>query len=586
MASRSLLVLVTSLLCAGGTIFSLPATAETPLTQAIIQRLRNEVKLHPKQKQSRTAQKADVLTPGDALSTYRRAMAELRFNDRSLARIGEQAIFQFEPNTRSFDLRRGTVLLLIQPGQGRTRVRTPNAAAGIRGSALFIRYIEDSQVTMLGALTDSDIEITNNDGKTVVLKAGQMAYVYKDQIGVYNFDQKLFQETSPLFKEIDWNEAPTEVKAELDAALEGKAAIAGKYEDSPAWTKLAENRSLPAIAATAPVQQFVMPDRPNEGFYPNPSERSPANISNNPGVQQPLSPPTFTSPATSPSISSEQPAQPNQDSVDRGGRPSIVIQAPVPAQPVPGSTQQPSTPVQVAPPPQITQPPAQIVQPTEPSVQPPAQIAQPPASAPQPITQPSVPTIPTPPIAVTPPQPQTPPASQIPSANNPPTRPIAAPPPTQTPPVVTPPIGGRPSPVITPPVATPALPAIPTAATGQPTVPAVPAVPPTPVTPITAPTLVNTAPVAASTPPPAIVTPPAAITPPAVATPPVTPPVAPTAPATPPATAPMDMPAVQAVTTTAPAVTTTPAATTAPANATPAVNTTPAITIPFRTVVP
>jgi hypothetical protein len=250
MITRSLLTF-TLALCSAATLLPSNVSAQTPLNRATIQNLRNKVDLTAKQ-QTRPAQKADVMTPGDALRTYRQAMAELRFNDNSLARLGEQALFQFMPNSRNFDLQQGTVLLFITPGQGRTRIRTPNAAAGIRGSALFVRYIPDSKVTLIGALTNSGIEISNGDAcnssQTVALKAGQLGYVFNCQIGIYNFDLRKFQETSPLFKEANLDQNP-EVSAEISQALSEQGTFVGNSESNPDWTKIAENRQTSPVAA-------------------------------------------------------------------------------------------------------------------------------------------------------------------------------------------------------------------------------------------------------------------------------------------------------------------------------------------------
>ncbi|GAB4339967.1 MAG: hypothetical protein OHK0047_31090 [Leptolyngbyaceae cyanobacterium] len=250
MITRSLLTF-TLALCSAATLLPSIVSAQTPLNRATIQNLRNKVDLTAKQ-QTRPAQKADVMTPGDALRTYRQAMAELRFNDNSLARLGEQALFQFMPNSRNFDLQQGTVLLFITPGQGRTRIRTPNAAAGIRGSALFVRYIPDSKVTLIGALTNSGIEISNGDAcnssQTVALKAGQLGYVFNCQIGIYNFDLRKFQETSPLFKEANLDQNP-EVSAEISQALSEQGTFVGNSESNPDWTKIAENRQTSPVAA-------------------------------------------------------------------------------------------------------------------------------------------------------------------------------------------------------------------------------------------------------------------------------------------------------------------------------------------------
>ncbi|MBD3563293.1 FecR domain-containing protein, partial [Planktothrix sp. FACHB-1355] len=139
------------------------ASAEMPLTKAVIQSLRNLVRLIPQNQTGRPARVSDPVNPGDSLATGRESLAELRFNDGSLARVGEQAVFQFLPNTRTFRLSNGTALLLIPPGRGTTRVQTPNARAGIRGSALFVRYNPETDTTVVGALTDSNIEVFNQN---------------------------------------------------------------------------------------------------------------------------------------------------------------------------------------------------------------------------------------------------------------------------------------------------------------------------------------------------------------------------------------------------------------------------------------
>jgi len=205
MSYRFFLIVTLSLLSAGASLFPSPASADTPLTRATVAALRNQVQLILKNRVTRAAHRADTMTPGDSLATARQSFAELRFNDNSTARIGERALFQFIPNTRNFYLGNGTALLLIPPGQGRTNVRTPNAAAGIRGSALFVRYNEDTDTTIVGALTNSQIEVSNGSttqGK--ILKAGQMAVIVQNQIvQVFNFDLNTFYQTSDLVRDLD-----------------------------------------------------------------------------------------------------------------------------------------------------------------------------------------------------------------------------------------------------------------------------------------------------------------------------------------------------------------------------------------------
>ncbi|PSN76144.1 hypothetical protein C8B47_28880, partial [filamentous cyanobacterium CCP4] len=99
-------------------LVSLPAQASVTLTRADVEALRNRVEFIPRGRQARTARMSDVLAVGDALRTASASQADLRFNDGSLARVGERATFRFVPNTRNFRLSNGTVLLLIPPGRG------------------------------------------------------------------------------------------------------------------------------------------------------------------------------------------------------------------------------------------------------------------------------------------------------------------------------------------------------------------------------------------------------------------------------------------------------------------------------------
>jgi hypothetical protein len=488
--------------------FPLTANAQTLLTRATVRDLRNQVELFLKQQpKSRPAKKADNMTPGDSLQTYRKAMAELRFNDNSLARIGEQAIFRFIPNTRNLSLQKGTVLLLIPPGRGRTQVNTPNAVAGIRGSALFVRYIEDTGVTIVGALTDSAIEISNADGsQTYVLKAGQLGTVHKNQIGVYDFDLKAFHNTSPLMKDIDMQGLEA-VGQEMAAPRTTQVFANSKPEsvlNTPAWTLSAENRpgSPPAIATSGSSQVLFVP-----GYDPN---KTPYEWSAILSTLKQYSDPTQTFPmptATAPqplvipsipgqSISSGVSTQPNPPAI----APSRPSPAPVtpPTQIVNPPVSPPTaSPAPVAPPTQIANPPVSPPTASPAPVAPPTQIANPPISPPailpDPVTPPTQ--IANPPISPPAilPAPITPPVA----IGTPPTPPMLAPAPPAPPVPITPPVSIIAPPVVTPlptPVisaptvtvpaipATPAIPAIP-GGPGGPATPAVPAVPATPAVP-------------------------------------------------------------------------------------------------------
>lgn len=232
------------------------ANAITPLTKAEIQELRNIVQLIPKNNsQTRPARRLDTINPGDGVSTGRSSLADLRFNDGSMARVGEQAVFQFLPQSRNFTLSNGTVLLLIPPGRGQTRIKTPNAAAAIRGSALFVRYNEETDTTIIGALTNSGIEVANQEvSQKLVLKAGQLMVVVKGEFqGLYDFDLRNFYEKSDLVNGLDLvkqNSTPTKdpalasVQSETAAAVKAQQPIRGQGAvDNPSFLHKNPNAS-------------------------------------------------------------------------------------------------------------------------------------------------------------------------------------------------------------------------------------------------------------------------------------------------------------------------------------------------------
>ncbi|MEH2039448.1 FecR domain-containing protein, partial [Nostoc sp.] len=317
-------------------------SAITPLTRAEIQNLRNIVQLIPKDKlKKRPARKLDAMTPGDGLSTGRASLADLRFNDGSLARVGEQALFQFLPKTRDFKLTNGTVLLLIPPGKGQTRIQTPNAAAAIRGSALFVRYDQQTDTTIVGALTNSGIEVSNKKAsQTQVLEAGQMVIIVKGEFQrLYDFDLRNFYETSQMVRELDLNRqspvptpdpAITSVQAETAAALEAQSPIKGEG--------VIENPSF--VQLTPPVGQTEKSPNTSTATEKSPNTSTATEKSPNTSTVTEKSPNTSTATEKSPNTSTTTEKLPNTSTTTEK-----LLNAPTDPTPVTPVTPTPVTPV-------------------------------------------------------------------------------------------------------------------------------------------------------------------------------------------------------------------------------------------------
>ncbi|MEM7649079.1 MAG: FecR domain-containing protein, partial [Cyanobacteria bacterium P01_A01_bin.70] len=194
-----------------------PAIAEAVLTQAAVESFRNRVELSRQGQPPRLVQPSDQLGLGDVIRTRQAAQIDLRFDEGSLARVGESTTFWFVPNTRNLRLANGTALLLIPPGNGPTTIETPNVITGIQGTAVVVRHLpvvkeattfpdltaefsHNTGRTAVMVLTDAGgpTAVELRDGRSVELSAGQMAIVDDSNLFLFEFDLALFYETSPL----------------------------------------------------------------------------------------------------------------------------------------------------------------------------------------------------------------------------------------------------------------------------------------------------------------------------------------------------------------------------------------------------
>jgi len=234
------------------------AWADVALRRADVEALQNRVEFLPQNGVARPAQLSDWLDLGDAIRTAQAARVDLRFNDGSLARIGERATFRFVPNTRTFQLSNGTALFLIPPGQGPSTIETPGTVTGIQGTALVVRHIPFATGTTPAApggidapgrtvvmvLTDNPdgpVNVSLPDGRSADLNAGQLAIVDRGNLYVFDFDLALFYETSPLVDDLRLDDPdysgsgqPTDpVRQETLQGLSNQGEFAGEYFLNP-----------------------------------------------------------------------------------------------------------------------------------------------------------------------------------------------------------------------------------------------------------------------------------------------------------------------------------------------------------------
>ena len=116
----------------------LAAAQAVPFTSATVTRVENRVSYgerHGDQSSIRPAAVMDTLKGNDFLLTETESRAELQYPDGSVVRVGQNAVFSFDSDTRTLSLSKGSLLFHIPKGAGGGTIKTPSMTAAITGTA-------------------------------------------------------------------------------------------------------------------------------------------------------------------------------------------------------------------------------------------------------------------------------------------------------------------------------------------------------------------------------------------------------------------------------------------------------------------
>ena len=175
MKNKLSLALVLTFLTAG--LMPVTLLHSAPLKSATVTEIKNDVNLEKEGSGERAAKKQDTLVGKDRLWTGKKSRAELEFSDKSIARLGANTRFSFDPTGRNMRVDRGTALIHVPPGQDGARISSPAATAAIMGDVVAMR-VDGKGVTQIVALSkdaQGPIKVTfNKTGETRTLQAGEM----------------------------------------------------------------------------------------------------------------------------------------------------------------------------------------------------------------------------------------------------------------------------------------------------------------------------------------------------------------------------------------------------------------------------
>ena len=172
------------------------AQAAVPLTTATVTEIKNDVRFQAATAGERSARVADVLQAADVLRTGERSLAELEFNDKTIARLGSQSVFSFQRDSRDFHAGKGTTLVCVPKGGGGGRIVAAAITAAIQGTTVVVQELEVPDPTGKGpARTLNKVIFLEGNGRlyltrdlakspsrapSVAINAGQMLSQFAD----------------------------------------------------------------------------------------------------------------------------------------------------------------------------------------------------------------------------------------------------------------------------------------------------------------------------------------------------------------------------------------------------------------------
>ncbi len=247
--------------------FPLAALAD-PFEQAEVTKRVNEVSLQSSQS-SRSAKVGDVVTAQTAVRTGNDSRAELVFPDQTLTRIGSNAVFRFQKDSRSMTLDGGTMLFSAPKGEGGGQVVAGAVTAAVTGTNFLLYYVVGGDVKVVVLEGKVLVYLTKNPKIRKLLRAGQIVVVPAGADAIpapYTIDLKRLIETSRLLEAGGFG--PIGAQALINAAANKQHGFHfTQRPDAPIFSQ--QNAQTTRNSSNRP------PDRPNVQRPPNPQPTPP-----------------------------------------------------------------------------------------------------------------------------------------------------------------------------------------------------------------------------------------------------------------------------------------------------------------------
>ena len=231
---------------------AVPAPAAT-LQSATVTRVIKDVKIYRPGATATEASVGNVIQGRTSLQTGRDSRSELRFQDRTLTRVGQNSVFSFQQGTRDLELSQGTILLQVPKRAGGARIRTATVTAAITGTTILMEYHRGKQVKII--VLEGDLELFLNTVKRrVKIKAGQMLVMRANATKVpqpVDIDLKRLQKTSLLAGDKLFKPLPAGALALINQAIAQQDQLLKQGTLSSPSTNPSVNPTLGGYAPTS-----------------------------------------------------------------------------------------------------------------------------------------------------------------------------------------------------------------------------------------------------------------------------------------------------------------------------------------------
>jgi len=162
---------------------TLPAGVQAePFKRAEVTRTMNSVSLLPEKQSARPASIGDLISGQTGLRTADDSRAELSFPDRTITRVGSNALFRFLAGGRDMTLDGGTMLFSSPKGAGGGQVQAGAITAAVTGTDFLVSYVKGpaakgGRVKVICLSRSVLVYFTANPRERRVLRPGQMVEI-------------------------------------------------------------------------------------------------------------------------------------------------------------------------------------------------------------------------------------------------------------------------------------------------------------------------------------------------------------------------------------------------------------------------